>query len=198
MDWLELGIALLLGLGLSASTGLNTWLPLLLMSVAAHFGLAGVNLSGSFAWLGSTTAIAVLLVATLIEIVADKVPAVDHALHSVATFIRPLAAAVAMAAAFTELDPMIAGVLGLMIGAPTALGFHSLKAATRVGSSITTFGCANPILSLIDDVVSFFLTIVAIFSPLLVPLFLALVLIAGYKLVQRLRRAPVPSPERLG
>jgi hypothetical protein len=190
MDWFELVIALLLGLGLAASTGLNTWLPLLLMSVAAHFGLAGVNLSGSFAWLGSTTAIAILLVATFIEVLADKVPAVDHALHSVATFIRPLAAAVAMAAAFYKLDPMVAGVLGLMIGAPTALGFHSLKAATRVGSSVTTFGCANPVLSLIDDVVSFGMTVIAIFTPLLVPIVLAIVLIAGWKLVQRFRRGP--------
>lgn len=188
MDWLELVIALLLGLGLSASTGLNTWLPLLMMSVAAHFGLAGINLSGSFAWLGSTTAIAVLLVATFIEVLADKVPAVDHALHGVATFIRPVAAAVAMAAAFYKLDPMVAGVLGLMIGAPTALGFHSLKAATRVGSSVTTMGCANPVLSLIDDVVSFLMTLIAIFTPLLVPLVLAIVLIAGWKVVQRFRR----------
>jgi hypothetical protein len=191
MDWLELVIALLLGLGLSASTGLNTWLPLLLMSVAAHFGIAGITLSGSFGWLGSNTAIAVLLVATLIEIIADKVPAVDHALHSVATFVRPLAAAVAMAAAFTHLDPMVAGILGLMIGAPTALGFHTLKAATRVGSSITTLGCANPVLSLIDDVVSFAMTMIAIFTPLLVPLVLALVLVAGWKIVQRFRRPPV-------
>ena len=191
MDWLELVIALLLGLGLSASTGLNTWLPLLLMSVAAHFGIAGISLSGPFAWLGSNTAIAVLLVATLIEIIADKVPAVDHALHSVATFVRPLAAAVAMAAAFTHLDPMVAGVIGLMIGAPTALGFHSLKAATRVGSSITTLGCANPVLSLIDDVVSFAMTMVAIFTPLLVPLVLAIVLVVGWKIVQRFRRRPV-------
>lgn len=187
MDWLELALALLLGIGLSASTGLNTWLPLLLMSSAAHFGIAGIALNSKLAWLGSEKAIAVLLVATLVEVVADKIPAVDHALHGVSTFIRPLAAAVAMAAAFTHLDPMVAGMVGLMIGAPTAFGFHALKAATRVGSSVTTFGCANPLLSVIDDILAFSLSLLAIFAPIVVPIALVLVAFLGWKIVNRLR-----------
>ena len=193
MEWMNVGLAVLLGLGLSASTGLNTWLPLLLLSGAAHFNLAGVQLSGSFSWLGSQTALLVLLIATLIEVVADKIPAVDHALHAVSTFVRPAAATVAMAAAFTHLDPMVAGMLGLMIGAPTALGFHALKSAARVGSSVTTFGCANPVLSLIDDVASLLLSVIAIFIPILVPLALGAIGIALWMLVRKIRAARPPA-----
>lgn len=195
MDWWSVALAALLGLGLSASTGLNTWLPLLLMSAAARLHVGGVHLNGSFAWLASDVALAVLVIATLIEVVADKVPAVDHALHGIATFVRPLAAAVAVAAAFTKLDPMVAAVIGLMIGAPTALGMHSIKTATRVGSSVTTFGCANPFLSIVDDIVSFVLSVIAIFTPILVPIALGAAIFAGVWFVRKLRRArPEPRP----
>jgi hypothetical protein len=193
MEWMSIGIAVLLGLGLSASTGLNTWLPLLMLSGAAHFHLAGIQLNGSFGWLGSQTALLVLLIATLIEVIADKVPAVDHALHGIATFVRPLAAAVATAAAFTHLDPMVAGMLGLMIGAPTALGFHALKSAARVGSTVTTLGCANPVLSLLDDAASLLMSVVAIFIPIFVPLVLLLIGIGLWMIVRKIRGPRPPA-----
>ena len=85
-------LAVLLGLGLSASTGLNTFLPLLLLSTAARFHIAGIELGQKFDWLSSDTAIIVLIVASIVEIIADKVPAVDHFLDSIGTFVRPLAA----------------------------------------------------------------------------------------------------------
>src|SRR5581483_1135725 len=172
-------LAALLGLGLAASTGLNTWLPLLLLSAAARLHLGGVQLNGSFVWLQSNVALAVLLIATFIEVIADKVPAVDHFLHGIATFVRPLAAAIAVAAAFTKLDPVLAAIIGLMIGAPAALGMHSIKAATRAGSTVTTLGCANPILSIIEDAISFSLSAISILMPLLVPVAIAIVIAAG-------------------
>jgi len=193
MEWWTVVLAALLGLGLAASTGLNTWLPLLLLSAAARMQLGFVHLNGSFAWLRSDVALAVLLVATLIEIVADKVPSIDHFLHGIATFIRPLAAALAAAAVFTKLDPVTAAVLGLIIGAPAALGMHGIKSATRVGSTLTTFGCANPILSLVDDAVSFVLSITAIFAPLAVPVALALVMLLAWSLLKKLKSSRATS-----
>jgi hypothetical protein len=171
-------LAVLLGLGLSASTGLNTFLPLLLLSAAARFHIAGIELGGRFDWLSSDVAIIVLIIASIVEIIGDKIPAVDHFLDSIGTFVRPLAATVATASVLTgaDVNPAVAAIVGLMIGAPTSLGFHTLKAGTRIASTATTFGCANPILSLIEDVISFALTITAIFVPLAVPLALALLI----------------------
>lgn len=171
-------LAVLLGLGLSASTGLNTFLPLLLLSAAARFHIAGIELGGRFDWLSSDVAIIVLIIASVVEIIGDKIPAVDHFLDSIGTFVRPLAATVATASVLTgaDVNPAVAAIVGLMIGAPTSLGFHTLKAGTRIASTATTFGCANPILSLIEDVISFALTITAIFVPLAVPLALALLI----------------------
>jgi len=193
MDWPSVALAAFLGVGLAASTGLNTWLPLLLLSAAARLHLGGIHLSGSFAWLESNVALAVLLVATLIEVIADKVPAVDHFLHGIATFVRPLAAALAVAAAFTKLDPVPAAIIGLMIGTPAALGMHSIKAATRAGSSMTTLGCANPILSIIEDAISFALSTISILMPLLVPIAIALVIVMGLWFVRKVQVSEIEN-----
>ena len=187
---------MLLGLGLSASTGLNTFLPLLLLSAAARFHIAGIELGHRFDWLSSDVAIIVLIVASIVEIIGDKVPAVDHFLDAVGTFIRPLAATVATASVLTgaDVNPTVAAVVGLMIGAPTSFGFHTLKAGTRVASSAATFGCANPVLSLIEDVISVSLSLVAIFIPLAVPIALGLLVWLLWLVAKRIRRRDVTSP----
>ncbi|HEX8619509.1 MAG TPA: DUF4126 domain-containing protein [Thermoanaerobaculia bacterium] len=189
MDTTSAVLAILLGLGLSASTGLNTFIPLLLLSGAARFNLAGIELGQKFDWLSSDTGLTVLIVAAVIEIIGDKVPALDHLLDSIGTFIRPAAATIATAAALTgvNVDPTIAAVVGFIVGTPTSLAFHSLKAGTRVASSATTFGCANPVLSLIEDVVSFAFSALAIFLPLVVPFVL---LIAAVILWRAFKRTP--------
>lgn len=189
MDITNIVLAALLGLGLSASTGLNTFIPLLLFAGAARFNIAGIELGQRFDWLTSDVAMTVLIIAAILEILGDKIPAMDHFLDTVGTFIRPVAASLAAAAALTgvNVDPTIAAIGGIIIGTPTSLGFHSLKAATRVGSSAVTFGCANPVLSLIEDVISVGVSILAIFAPILVPIALALLVFVLWNVVKRLR-----------
>jgi hypothetical protein len=193
---LTIALAALLGLGLSASTGLNTFLPLLLLSAAAKFHIAGIELGARFDWLTTDTAIIVLIVASVVEIIGDKVPAVDHLLDSVGTFIRPLAATIATASVLSgaDVNPTVAAVIGLMIGAPTSLGFHTLKAGTRIASSATTMGCANPILSLIEDVISFGLSMLAIFAPVVVPFAIALLVWVLWKVAKKIRSRSATSP----
>ena len=187
MSGMNLFLGILLGLGLSASTGLNTFLPLLLLSAAARFNIAGIELGTKFEWLTSDAAMITLIVACVIELIADKIPAVDHFLDSAGTFIRPLAGALASASVLTGLDPMVAAIIGLIVGAPTSLGLHTLKAGTRVASTATTFGCANPVLSLIEDVISVSLSVIAIFLPIVVPFALAVLVFALYRLMKRVR-----------
>jgi uncharacterized membrane protein len=188
MNATNIFLGLLLGLGLSASTGLNTFLPLLLLSAAARFHVAGIELGSKFEWLTSDAAIITLIVACIVELIADKIPAVDHFLDSAGTFIRPVAGAVASASVLTGIDPMVAAILGIIVGAPTSLGMHTLKAGTRVASSATTFGCANPVLSILEDILSFSLSIIAIFLPILVPVALALLVLVLWRVMKRIRR----------
>lgn len=183
----------LLGLGLAASAGLKTFVPLLVMAVAARFQLFGVELSGAFAWLGSWAALAVLSVATLAEVAADKIPLVDHALSLVGTVARPVAGALAAAAAFSGLDPTTAAVAGLIVGAPTALAVHAGQATTRVASTATTGGLANPVVSLAEDVAAFGTAILAFAAPLLVPVVLLAVALGTWWTIARLRRRAARS-----
>jgi hypothetical protein len=188
-------LAVLLGLGLSASTGLNTFIPLLILSGAARFNLWGVELGQKFDWLSSDVGLTVLIVAAIVEIVADKVPAVDHFLDSVGTFIRPAAATIASAAVLTgaNVDPTVAAVVGFVVGTPTSLAFHTLKAGTRVASTATTFGCANPVLSIVEDVFSVFFSVLSIFLPLLVPFALALAIWLLWRTWKRTRGPAAPA-----
>lgn len=191
-------LALLLGLGLSASTGLNTFLPLLLLAAAAKFEIAGITLGEKFEWLSSDVAIIVLIIACVAELVADKVPAVDHFLDTIGTFVRPVAGATAVASVLTDVDPMVAALVGIMMGAPTSLGFHTLKAGTRVASSAATFGCANPLISIVEDIFSLVLTVISIFVPVLVPIALGLFIFVLWKVMKRIRGTPVTEPARSG
>jgi len=83
----------------------------------------------------------------------------------------------------------------LIVGGSASFGFHTLKAGTRVVSTGTTFGCANPIISLIEDILSFMISVIAIFAPIVVPLVLALLAFALWKLMNRLRAARHSIPE---
>jgi len=188
-------IPIILGVSLGASTGLHTTLPLLLAAAAAHFGWGGFGLRGDFEWLASDTALIVLLIAAILETIGDKVPAVDHLLDLIGSFARPLAATLAAAAVFDHGNRTTAIVVGLIAGAPVAFGVHAAKATVRVGSTATTFGCANPFLSIVEDLIAVTLTLIAIFAPM----FAVLALIALALLIARvLRGARAPSPARAG
>lgn len=185
----------LLGVGLAAATGFRTFLPLLMLGLAAKFQLFGMQLADAMSWLDSTPALVALGIATAVELAADKIPAVDHFLSAIGTVIRPIAGAVAAGAAFSQFDPMIAAIAGLIIGAPTALAFHAAQAGTRVISTGTTAGLANPFISVGEDLASFFTALLAMLAPVVIPLVLAVMLFALWSLWRFVRRPPtVNSP----
>ncbi len=173
----------MLGLGLAASSGLRAFLPLLLLSMAAHWNIFNIELTGPFAWLGSPLALGALAIATIIEVAGDKIPVVDHALDAIGTFIRPLAGTLAAAAVINNHDPATAAILGLVLGAPLALGVHGIKAGTRGVSTVSTMGVANPVVSVFEDIAAFSIGFLSLLAPLLVPLILVCVGIIGWKML---------------
>lgn len=183
-NWLPL---LLLAVGLAASSGLNTFLPLLALALSTRYGWFGVSLGEGFGWLHSDFALGVLGLATALEIVADKVPVVDHCLDVIGAVARPVAGALAAAAVFRTGDPATAVLLGIVVGAPTAFGFHAAKAGTRAASSTVSLGLGNPLLSLLEDLAAVVITAVALFFPWLVPLFLLVAGLIFWRLLKWLR-----------
>lgn len=177
----------LLGLGLAAATGLRTFLPLLMMAGAERFGLFGLQLNDSWSWVTSDAAIIALGIAAVVEFVGDKIPGVDHALHSLGLVARPAAAAVAAGGLFAAVDPTTAAVAGVIVGAPTALAFNAAQGGARLASTATTAGLGNPVLSLLEDLLAVFTVILAFLAPILIPVLLVILAVLVFRLARRLR-----------
>lgn len=173
-------LEVLTGTGLAASAGLNAYIPLLTMGLLARY-TSLIDLPGGWQWLGNGWVIAILAVLLVVEVVADKVPVVDHVNDVVQTVVRPTAGGLAFGAGsssetVTVSDPgtffssnqWVPVVAGVVI----ALGVHLLKSAARPVINATTAGVGAPVASTAEDATSVAMSVVAIILPVLVLAFL--------------------------
>ena len=151
------------GIAIAAACGLRAFLPLLALSLGVRYHL--VHVDPAAAWIASTPALVTLVWATVLEIAADKVPAIDHLLDLVATGLRPAAAAVAAWCTFEGLHPALAIAMALILGGG-AMGLHVAKAKVRLGSSMLTLGGANPVLSFVEDAIAGGISALALLAPI--------------------------------
>jgi hypothetical protein len=180
----EYASTLALAVALAACAGLRAWLPLLAAGLFARADW--LELGPAFEFLTSGRALALFGVATAVEIAGDKIPALDHALDSAGTVLRPAAGALLAAAVLGQItDPLTSLALGAAVGVPSALVPHAAKSALRLASTALTAGLANPVVSLIEDAITLVLLLAAVLLPLLVVALLALL---GLLLLRRGRR----------
>lgn len=184
---LGIAVALCLGIGLAAATGLRAFLPLLLVACFSRFQLFGVDFGQGFDWLESDIALIALLVAVVAELVMDKVPALDSAADVAMTAVRPALAAVLVMASFSGADPALAPLLA-MIAAPVALLGHGAKAIARPFVTVSTGGAGNPVVSFLEDGWALVLTGLALLMPLLIPLALVLSIFVAWRVLGALGR----------
>ena len=180
-----------LAIALAASAGLRAWLPLLLAGSLSRLEL--LQLGPTFGFLSSNRALAVLALATVLEIAGDKIPAVDHALDGLSTVLRPAAGTLLAASVLGNVsDPLTAWVLGAAVGAPAALVPHAAKSGLRLASTVFTAGLANPVVSVLEDLGTLLIFALAVLVPLAV---VALLLLAAALLLRRVlaRRAAQPA-----
>lgn len=105
MSDFDLAASIALGVGLAAATGFRVFLPMLVASAAAYSG--HLPLADSFAWLATPSALTILGVAALAEILAYYIPGVDNLLDTLATPAAFVAGTVVSAAVITDLPPMV-------------------------------------------------------------------------------------------
>ena len=150
--------------GLSASAGLNAYIPLLIVGLLARYTNT-IKLSPPWDTLTDPWVLLVLAVLLLVEIVADKIPAVNHANDIVQSFIRPVAGAIVFAASshiITNINPVLAMICGLFVAGVV----HGAKAlAIRPAVTVATGGAANPVVSTVEDVLATVLSITAVLIP---------------------------------
>ena len=173
MELAELAFSICLGIGLSAACGFRVFLPLLGMSLAA---LAGqLELSPGFEWVGTWTACACFLTATVLEVVAYYVPWVDNLLDTIATPAAVVAGTVVAASVMTDIPPLAQWSLAFIAGGGTAGIVQSLTVAVRGTSTSTTGGLGNFVVSTVELIASFFTTLLA----LVLPIFCAGIVLLG-------------------
>jgi hypothetical protein len=161
--------------GLSASAGLNAYIPLLAIGVIGHYFPGTLSLAKPWDTLANPWIILFLCILVIIEMLADKIPAVNHINDLIQTFVRPAAGAVAFAAStnvVTDISPVLALACGLLVAGTV----HVAKAgALRPAVTATTGGAGNIPVSIAEDVVSTVLSIVAILLPIVIGTLLVVV-----------------------
>jgi hypothetical protein len=153
--------------GLSASAGLNAYIPLLVVSLLARYTDL-IQLNSPWDTLTSPWVIGLLVVLLGIEFFADKVPAINHVNDAIQTFVRPAAGAIVFAASsgvVSQVHPVLAMGLGILV----AGSIHTVKsAAVRPMVTATTGGAGNIPVSILEDVTSTTLSILAVVIPVLI------------------------------
>jgi len=153
--------------GLSASAGLNAYIPLLVVALLGKFTNL-IELNSPWDTLTSWWIIGLLAVLATIEFFADKVPVVNHINDGIQTFIRPAAGAVLFAASakvITDIHPILSIAAGVLI----AGAVHAVKAAAvRPAVTATTAGAGNIPVSIVEDIISILVSVLAVVVPVII------------------------------
>ena len=139
---MEMLLGIFSAFGLSASVGLNAYIPLLVVGVLAHYTDL-IKLNSPWDTLSNPWILILLGILLIIEMLADKIPAVNHVNDLIQTMVRPAAGAIAFAASakvISGIHPVVALACGLLVAGTV----HVAKsAAVRPAVTAVSGGAAN-------------------------------------------------------
>lgn len=160
-------LSICLGIGLAASAGFRVFIPLLFASIAAYLDI--IPLHESWQWTGSITAVIVLGVAAVVELLAYYIPYIDNLLDTISVPLAAIAGTAVMVSVMGDLNPVITWSLAIIAGGGTAAAISTTTSAVRASSTATTGGLGNPVVSTIEAGFSSVLSVLSIaFAPLAV------------------------------
>jgi len=182
---IETILSIFLGIGLSASVGFRVFLPLFALSLATYFGKWDLN--ESWLWLGSATAVITFGIATLVEIIAYYIPVIDNLLDTIAIPLATIAGTAVMVSTVADLSPVVTWALAIIAGGGTAAAVKSSASATRLGSTVSTAGIGNPVVTTVETGTSIIMSIVSIFLPLLAVVLVVFIFYILYRFYKKLK-----------
>jgi Domain of unknown function (DUF4126) len=159
------------GLGLSSAAGFNAYLPMLAVGLLARYTNL-LHLGPSFDLLTNPIVLLVLAVLALADLIGDKIPAVDHFLHTVGLLVHPIIGAV-LAVATTQgshVNPVLMAICGLIM----AGGIHGVRTIVRPATNAATVGTSAPLVSMAEDAAAVTLTALAVWFPVIALFFVGL------------------------
>jgi hypothetical protein len=183
--------------GLSGAAGLNAWIPLFATGLLGRTG--AIDVASPYDKLGSTGALIALAVLMVLDLIGDKVPVIDSALHAVGSVVHPVSGAILFAGEAGLKD--VPDIVSLGSGALIAGTLHATRATARPMVTGSTAGVGNPLVSLVEDIGSVGLVVLAVVIPILA-LLLVVAALVGVVFVFRSarrtmrRRAPEDRPDR--
>lgn len=192
---------LLTGSGLALAAGLNAYIPLLALGLAARF-TAVVALPSGWEWLANDWVLVILAVLLAIEVIADKVPALDSANDLLQTIVRPAAGGIAFGSGVGSTTAVVSDPatffssqawVPVAIGVVLALLTHLGKAGVRPVANVATGGLAAPVVSTVEDGAALTLSLTALLVPVLVIAVVAILLWAGWRLRRRFSDRAAPG-----
>lgn len=189
---IETIISICLGIGLAASVGFRVFVPLFALSLASYFDVWELN--ESWQWIGGTTALITLGVATLVEIFAYYIPYIDNLLDTIAVPLAAIAGTAVMMSTVADLSPVVTWSLAIIAGGGTAAAIASSSSTTRLASTATTGGLANPIVSTIETGTSVVMSVVSIFIPILSIILVFIILFIIFKIFKKFKSSKVKNP----
>jgi uncharacterized protein DUF4126 len=187
MSGFDLGLSIVLGVGLAAATGFRVFLPMLVVSAASYTG--ALSLGDGFAWLGTPAALTMLAAAALAEIVAYYIPGVDNVLDTLATPAAFVAGTIVSAAVMTDLPPMVKWTAAVIAGGGVAGLTQGVTATLRANSTIFTGGIGNLVLATAELGGALLVSLLALAAPLAALAVVLLFLWLAVRLLRQLLRA---------
>ncbi len=171
MDWFS---TLSLALGSAWTSGINLYATVAVLGVLQKFNFA--KLPGGLDVLDNWWIIGVAVGLYLIEFFADKIPYVDSVWDVVHTFIRVPAGALVAYAATNQTDPSLT-TIATLLGGGLAFSSHGTKTALRMGANLSPEPVSNWFLSIVEDIIAFLGTLLAVFAPVLIAIVLIVFMI---------------------
>lgn len=184
----EIIIAILLGIGLSASSSFRVFIPLLVASIAAHFNF--LSLGAGFEWLSSMPAMIAFGVAAVVEVLAYYIPVVDNLLDSIATPLS-IGAGALLATSVLPIDENLSRwTMGIIVGGGSAASIQTGTSLLRLFSAKTTMTAANPIVATTENISASVSSVMALFFPIFIGIvFLLLMVFIFSRLVKWNKRS---------
>jgi hypothetical protein len=172
--------------GLSTTAGLNAYLPLLVVSLMAKF-TSLITLNPPWNELTNWWVIGILIVLLIIELVVDKIPAVDTVNDIIQTVIRPVAGAILFTSSsgvLGQVNPVLTIIVGLLL----AGGVHAIKATARPLVTATTAGVGNWVVSSLENISALTASILSILIPIIIAIIILFIILIMALIIWRWRK----------
>jgi hypothetical protein len=174
-------------LGIPFLAGLNLYVTVFALGLIKKITGTAV-LGPEFDVLASWPVLIVSGVLLVVEIVADKIPAVDHVWDAIHTFIRTPGAMVVIAIV-SQGQSVTWQVIAVLVAGSIALVAHSAKATARAASTKATATVANASISVAEDILVIIGSILAAFYPIILGVAVVIILLLAVVFGPRLWRA---------